>query len=60
MIEAQARIGAAIQVEGLIKRYGSQNGRRRTVAHGARGLDLRPAGRERRGQDDDDPDVARA
>ncbi len=35
------------------------DGRRRAIAVGTRGLDLRPARRERSGQDHDDPDVAR-
>ena len=58
MIEAQARIGTVILVEGLTKRYGNTESRRRIVAHGARGLDLRPARRKWGGQDDDDPDLA--
>ena len=49
----------AIRIENLTKRYRDQVGRRRALAGGARGLGLRPPGRERGGQDDDDPDPAR-
>ena len=53
------RSDSAIRIEGLTKRYRGQAAVDGLSLRGPDGLGLRPAGRERRGQDDDDPDPAR-
>ena len=48
-----------IEAQGLTKRYGRVDRRRRHLVHGRARRDLRPARAERRGQDHDHPDDAR-
>ena len=58
MTESQAQTGVAIAIEGPDQAIRGADGRRRSLAVGAARLDFRPDRRERRGQDDDDPDAA--